>query len=109
MNLIWPELCAISRHSKFNKKGFTQNHKNVKITKNNVVGVPNMKSLFILTLCALCVGVSGARAAVPTQSYVDEKTITKVDTSQSTEQTMAGKYTVSGTLEVPTPKLPDDT
>lgn len=39
-------------------------------------------------------------------SYVESHTATHVDTAQSANQTMAGTYTVSGTLIVPTPPLP---
>ena len=39
-------------------------------------------------------------------AQVDSATSTKVDTAQTANQTMAGTYTVSGTLVVPTPPLP---
>ena len=40
------------------------------------------------------------------EQQVEEKASTKVDTSADANQTMAGTYTVSGTLMVPTPPLP---
>ena len=39
-------------------------------------------------------------------TYVEHKTESTVDTSATANQTMAGTYTVSGTLIVPTPPLP---
>ena len=44
--------------------------------------------------------------AVASAKYVEIKTESKVDTSSTAQQTMAGTYTVSGTLIVPTPPLP---
>ena len=38
--------------------------------------------------------------------YVSQQNETKVDTSVSSVQTMAGNYTVSGSFKVPTPPLP---
>ncbi len=43
---------------------------------------------------------------VATAEHVEAKVETKVDVSASANQTMAGTYTVSGTLIVPTPALP---
>ena len=45
-------------------------------------------------------------ANVASAQYVQESVATKVDTSANANQTMAGTYTVSGTLMVPTPPLP---
>jgi hypothetical protein len=42
-------------------------------------------------------------ADIASTTYVDKN---KVDVSASANQTMAGTYTVSGTLIVPTPPLP---
>ncbi len=47
-----------------------------------------------------------ARADIASTGYVANANATKVDTSASAQQTMAGSYTVSGTLVVPTPPLP---
>ncbi|MFQ6702688.1 MAG: hypothetical protein ACLRFO_00590 [Alphaproteobacteria bacterium] len=48
----------------------------------------------------------GAWADLASTTYVKNATSTHVDTAQSANQTMAGTYTVSGTLVVPTPALP---
>lgn len=45
-------------------------------------------------------------ANVASVQYVHESVSSKVDTSQSANQTMAGTYTVSGSFKVPTPPLP---
>ena len=47
-----------------------------------------------------------ALAGVASSQYVQESVATRVDTSANANQTMAGTYTVSGTLVVPTPPLP---
>ncbi len=47
-----------------------------------------------------------ACAEIASTSYVASASASKVDTSVSANQTMAGSYTVSGTLVVPTPPLP---
>ena len=44
--------------------------------------------------------------AVASVQYVSEVVENKVDVSASANQTMAGSYTVSGSLVVPTPPLP---
>ncbi|MFQ6703120.1 MAG: hypothetical protein ACLRFO_02875 [Alphaproteobacteria bacterium] len=48
----------------------------------------------------------GAWADLASTTYVETRTTTKVDVSSTANQTMAGTYTVSGTLVVPTPALP---
>ena len=58
----------------------------------------------IVLFFVLLVVLPGAvRADIASTTYVDN---TKVDVSASANQTMAGTYTVSGTLIVPTPPLP---
>lgn len=61
-------------------------------------------------LLTLPVSVFAEGVAVASKKYVDERvnsqTNTKVDMSPNANQTMAGNYTVSGTLVVPTPPLP---
>ena len=47
-----------------------------------------------------------AGANVASVGYVNESVANRVDTAASATQTMAGSYTVSGTLVVPTPPLP---
>ena len=55
-----------------------------------------------------------AFANIPSTAYVQQQIAsqiadsvsTKVDTSATATQTMAGTYTVSGTFNVPTPTLP---
>ena len=47
-----------------------------------------------------------AFADIASTNYVDNANASKVDTSSSASQTMAGTYTVSGTFIVPTPPLP---
>ena len=50
--------------------------------------------------------VTPVRADIASIDYVDNAGATKVDTASTANQTMAGSYTVSGTLVVPTPPLP---
>ena len=45
-------------------------------------------------------------AEIPSTAYVNGAVSTRVDTSESANQTMAGTYNVSGTMTVPTPPLP---
>ena len=45
-------------------------------------------------------------ADIPSTAYVNGAVSTRVDTSESANQTMAGTYNVSGTMTVPTPPLP---
>lgn len=47
-----------------------------------------------------------AGADIASVSYVSYATETKVDMSANANQTMAGTYTVSGTLIVPTQPIP---
>ena len=51
-----------------------------------------------------------AQVSVASVDYVSQtvetSVATKVDTSASANQTMAGSYTVSGSFKVPTPPLP---
>lgn len=50
--------------------------------------------------------VMPAYADIASTTYVDTHIEDKVGTSSTANQTMAGTYTVSGTLNVPTPPLP---
>ncbi len=45
-------------------------------------------------------------ADIASKAYVKGVTETRVDTAATANQTMAGTYTVSGMLVVPTPPLP---
>ena len=45
-------------------------------------------------------------ADIASKAYVRSVTETRVDTAATANQTMAGTYTVAGTLVVPTPPLP---
>lgn len=47
-----------------------------------------------------------AFADIASVQHVENQTKTKVDTSAYSNQQMAGTYTVTGTLIVPTPELP---
>ncbi len=47
-----------------------------------------------------------AFADIASVRYVENQTKTKVDTSADSNQQMAGTYTVTGALIVPTPELP---
>ena len=47
-----------------------------------------------------------AFADIASVQHVENQTKTKVDTSANSNQQMAGTYTVTGTLIVPTPELP---
>lgn len=65
--------------------------------------------LIVLMLFMPCV----SRAAIASKEYVEQKIESKVDTTETANQTMAGTYTVSGSLtvtgafKVPTPPLPN--
>ena len=54
----------------------------------------------------ICIPRVTFAVSVASAEYVETKVETKVDTAQTANQTMAGTYTVSGTLIVPTPPLP---
>lgn len=57
-------------------------------------------------LCLMFIVPYVARADIASTTYVNTANAGKVDISASANQTMAGTYTVSGTLDVPTPPLP---
>ncbi|MDW2958674.1 MAG: hypothetical protein R8M37_02595 [Alphaproteobacteria bacterium] len=61
--------------------------------------------ILLVFFCSLFVPVV-TRADIASTAYVNTATTTKVDTSSTANQTMAGSYTVSGTFVVPTPPLP---
>lgn len=64
-----------------------------------------LKRLFIaFFLC--CVYSVVANANVASVQYVNSVIDTKVDASANAQQTMAGDYTITGTLKVPTQPLP---
>lgn len=73
-----------------------------------IVGEVVMRLLFfILSLvCLPHVGMAMVASTEYVATYVEHKTESAVDTSATANQTMAGTYTVSGTLIVPTPPLP---
>lgn len=62
-----------------------------------------MKKIFLLFVIFVAMP---ARADIASTTYVNTATTSKVDVSSTATQTMAGTYTVSGTLDVPTPALP---
>ena len=67
----------------------------------------------LLTAFLICAPMS-AVANIPSTEYVQQQIASqiatavssKVDTSATANQTMAGTYTVTGTLNAPTPTLP---
>ena len=67
----------------------------------------------LLTLTLICAPMS-AVANIPSTEYVQQQIASqiatavssKVDTSASANQTMAGTYTITGTVYAPTPTLP---
>ena len=67
----------------------------------------------LLTAFLICAPIS-AMANIPSTEYVQQQIASqiatavssKVDTSATANQTMAGTYTVSGTFNVSTPTLP---
>ena len=67
----------------------------------------------LLTTFLICAPMS-AMANIPSTEYVQQQIASqiatavssKVDTSATANQTMAGTYTVTGTLNAPTPTLP---
>ena len=61
------------------------------------------QAIFLLTLF---LAPNLTLGSVASTQYVTEVTSSKLDTSSTANQTMAGTYTVSGTLIVPTPPLP---
>ncbi|MBR5625459.1 MAG: hypothetical protein IKW67_01610 [Alphaproteobacteria bacterium] len=63
-----------------------------------------MGRILILFLCLL--SANAAANGIASVQYVDDVTKNKLDTSANATQEMAGTYTVSGTLVVPTPPLP---
>ena len=60
----------------------------------------------MLVLMVVLMMPCASLANVVSAQYVQESVATKVDTSANANQTMAGTYTVSGTLMGPTPPLP---
>ena len=73
-----------------------------------------MKKTFILTSAITILTAVPAIASIPSSAFMREQITaqittaisSKVDTSASANQTMAGTYTVTGTLNAPTPTLP---
>ena len=72
-----------------------------------------MKKTLILT-SAITILTAPAIASIPSSAYMREQVASqiatavssKVDTSASANQTMAGTYTVTGTMYATTPTLP---
>ncbi len=65
------------------------------------LGGYKLRRMLLVLFC--CVLPCATLADIASTTYVDN---TKVDISATANQTMAGTYTVSGTLVVPTPPLP---
>ena len=70
---------------------------------NDIGGAVQRLLLFLLIAC----WGGGAYASIASSQYVDTAVSTRVDTSAYASQTMAGSYTVSGELIVPTQPLPE--
>ncbi len=72
-----------------------------------------VRLLFFCLLVTPGVSVADVASKEYVNDYVNQSTETKVDTSASANQTMAGTYTVSGSFtvtgafKVPTPPLPN--
>ncbi len=68
----------------------------------------------LLIIPALTFAIAPAFASIPSSAYMREEVAsqiatavsTKVDTLASANQTMAGTYTITGTVYAPTPTLP---
>lgn len=58
----------------------------------------------VLFLCFLL--PTNTLGGIASTKYVNTAIETRVDTSESSNQTLAGTYNVSGTMTVPTPPLP---
>lgn len=54
------------------------------------------------------VAASEKKVAIASQSFVEAQIQTRVGLSAESVQTMAGKYTVSGQINVPTPDMPTE-
>ena len=73
-----------------------------------------MKKRLILTSAITILTAVPAIASIPSSAFMREQITaqittaisSKVDTSATANQTMAGTYTVTGTLNAPTPTLP---
>ena len=70
---------------------------------NDIGGAVQRLLLFLLIAC----WGGGAYASIASSQYVDTAGSTRVDTSANASQTMAGSYTVSCELIVPTQPLPE--
>ena len=66
-----------------------------------------MKKIYLVVLSVLCI-TPMAIADIPSTRYVDAAVEKRVSTEQTAEQTLHGKYVVSGTLEVETPRMPSE-
>ncbi|MBQ8294449.1 MAG: hypothetical protein IJX89_03625 [Alphaproteobacteria bacterium] len=64
-----------------------------------------MLRVFLFVLFTV-MGAHAESVSIAGTSYVDTAVSSKVDTAATASQEMAGSYTVSGTLVVPTPPLP---
>ena len=73
-----------------------------------------MKKTLLLTAAITILTAVPAIASIPSSAFMREQITaqittaisSKVDTSATANQTMAGTYTVTGTLNAPTPTLP---
>ena len=63
------------------------------------------KTIFAFFLVLFAGG--NASADVVAKSYLDAELAKNVSTEESANQTLKGHYTVTGVIEVETPKLPD--
>ena len=71
-----------------------------------VANVGGCLKRFFVAFFLCCVYSVVANANVASVQYVNSVIDTKVDASANTQQTMAGDYTITGTLKVPTQPLP---
>ena len=65
-----------------------------------------LKSIFLVALTTAAVSAHAQTLQITSKIYVDKQLETKVDKTTTSNQILAGTYTVSGILYVPTPPLP---
>ena len=69
----------------------------------------SLVSLLLISGAGFAADVAVNAVTIPSVEYVqniDKATQAKVDTSANADQTLAGKYNVTGEFRVPTPPLP---
>lgn len=84
------------------------------IINNSVLGERKMQKILVFSVLALMSGAAIAAPNIPSQNYVDEVDANtrkyvdedKVSVSENANQTMAGTYDVTGSLNVATQPLP---